>query len=125
MTLEQNIRAVVECAFSESRQDLQDISVKNIMTLVNNHYADYISRKETKKAISDAVLRKTLNYQITVVDDVMRVIDNVPDKTFSLFEETEEQHRCFRCGEIHKSKEEENKCKEFYARIIDAFNDWT
>ena len=36
MTTEQNVRAVIECVFSEAREDLQDIAVDRILELVED-----------------------------------------------------------------------------------------
>ena len=53
MTREQNIRAILECNFSETKEELIDIAVKNIMALSQEPCEDAISR--------DAVIRLIRN----------------------------------------------------------------
>ena len=45
MTTEQNVRAVIECVFSQAREDLQDIAVDRILELVEDD-------KQSNKSLS-------------------------------------------------------------------------
>ena len=51
MTREQNIRAILECNFSEAKEELIDIAVKNIMALEQEPCEDAISREDVIKLI--------------------------------------------------------------------------
>jgi len=68
MNLEQNVKAVIESCFSESKEENQNIAVDKIVE---------VSKETIKKAISHAVLQEVLDYHIFFVDDVMKVIDEV------------------------------------------------
>lgn len=72
---------------------------------------DLVSRKAIKKAISKAVRNNTLHYEITMVDDVMRVIDNV--YSFPLEELTLSESLAYEIGKM-ESKPKSGVWKEKY-----------
>ena len=51
MTREENIRAILECNFSETKEELIDIAVKNIMALSQEPCEDAIDRAEAMTEI--------------------------------------------------------------------------
>ena len=54
MTREENIRAILECNFSESKEELIDIAVKNIMALSQEPNRDIKEIAEIMKSDADA-----------------------------------------------------------------------
>ena len=102
MTREENIRAVLECVFSQSREDLIDIAVKNIMELKQEPCEDLEREYEKSKALfskivkdEDTISRKSVMMEIIKrkgKGDLYDAIKKLPSVTPSITRDIEKSN---------------------------------
>ena len=64
MTTKQNVRAVIECVFSEAREELQDIAVERILELVEDD--------------------KSVNKRLSIKDRLLEDLSTEPEQVIAL-----------------------------------------
>ena len=79
MTREQNVRAILECVFSQSKEDLIDIAVKGIMTLRDNPCSKGTTVTDLKEKIKEHSIKDINGCYYASTGIVLDIIDQYWD----------------------------------------------